>query len=74
MKVEELINKEIVKGYKEMAYIETIISCLPEREKNLMRLRYIKGYRWEEVCVKMNYEWSHIHDIHANILRKLKSG
>lgn len=74
MKVEALVNKELCKGYKEIVSIENIIKALPEREKYLMRLRYIDGFKWEEICVKMNYEWSHIHRIHGDILKKIKNG
>ena len=73
MEVEELINIEISKGLKEMVKIETAIAKLPEREKRLMRLRYIDCKRWENICVIMNYEWAQIHRIHGGILGKLKN-
>lgn len=57
-----------------MKYIEDVIEGLPEREKYLMRLRYIQGCRWETICYKMNYEWRHIHRLHSNILNQLKNG
>lgn len=71
IKVEEIINEEITKGLKEMQFIEDVIEGLEEREKYLMRLRYIKGYKWEAICYKMDYEWRHIHRLHSNILNKL---
>ena len=71
MDVEELIKAEICNGLEEMEYIENIISTLDEREKLLMRLRYIEGMMWEEICVKMRYEWRNTHRIHAEALRKL---
>ena len=73
IKVEKKINEEICKGLKEMQYIEGLIENLPEREKYLMRLRYINGLKWETICYKMNYEWRQIHNIHSSILKKLKS-
>ena len=74
MEVEKQIRKEIEKGYYEAHLIEQTISVLPEREKYLMRLRYIQGLKWEVICVKMNYEWTHIHRIHGRILRLLETG
>lgn len=71
VKVQKMINSQLEKGYKEMAYIEDTISSLTEREKRLMRLRYIRCMKWEEICVEMGYEWRHIHNIHSSILRKL---
>lgn len=69
--IQELINAEITAGYEEIEKIEKLISVLPEREKLLIRLRYIDCMRWENICVEMNYEWSWIHRLHGEILRTL---
>ncbi len=69
--IQELINTEITAGYEEIEKIEKLISVLPEREKLLIRLRYIDCMRWENICVEMNYEWSWIHRLHGEILRTL---
>lgn len=71
MQVEELINAEITNGLEEMREIERMISVLPEREKLLMRYRYINCLTWEEIAFKMFYTWQHMHRIHAECLRKL---
>lgn len=71
MEVEKKINDEIIKGLKEMQSIENIIEGLDEKEKLLMRYRYINGLKWETICYKMDYKWRHIHNIHSSILRKL---
>ena len=72
MDVEELINAEITNGLEEMLFIENIINKLDQREKLLMRLRYIDCFSWEEICVKMHYEWRQTHYTHAAILKKIK--
>lgn len=71
MKVEDHINKEIVKGYREMGRIEKMIERLDEREKLLIRYRYIDCLTWEEIACKMYYTWQHMHRIHANCLRNI---
>jgi len=71
MDVEELIKAEITNGFIEMEYIENSIKYLKNREKLLMRLRYIDCRKWEEICVLMNYDWSYVHKIHSDILRKI---
>jgi DNA-directed RNA polymerase specialized sigma subunit len=43
-----------------------------EKEKELLTLRYLKGYGWEAVCVEMNYSWKQIHRIHASALKNFK--
>ncbi len=73
MQVEELLNAEITNGLEEMRFIENAIENLDEREKYLMRLRYIQGDKWEHICCKMNYEWRQIHNIHSGALKKVKS-
>lgn len=72
IEVEGMINREICRGLKEIQYIENIISNLPEREKLLMRLRYIDNLKWEEICVKMNYSWRQMHRLHSDSLKRLQ--
>lgn len=55
-----------------MAMIEEAIKMLGNRERTLIRLHYIKGKTWEEVCVDMSYSWRQIHRIHAKALEKLR--
>ena len=69
--ISNMINRELARGRKKMVEIEQAIDGLDEREKRLMRLRYIKGVRWEEICVEMSYSWMQIHRIHADVLRKI---
>ena len=52
--------------------IETAISDLDPRERDLVRLHYIDGKTWEQVCVDMGYSWRQIHRIHAIALAKLQ--
>jgi len=73
VEVQEKINKEVEKGYQKMKEIEKSIEGLDEREKRLIRLRYIQGLKWEKICVEMNYSWRQIHYIHRETLEKLGS-
>lgn len=52
--------------------IETAIEVLEPRERTLIRLHYIQGLTWEEVCVAMAYSWRQVHRIHAKALETLK--
>ena len=56
-----------------MAEIENAIEVLEPRERTLIRLHYIQGMTWEEVCVAMTYSWRQVHRIHAKALEGLKS-
>lgn len=81
--VENLASKhlELLEYYrakeKEMAAeqlaIEQAIESLEYQERTLLRLYYIDGLTWEEVCVVVHFSWTHVHRIHGNALKKLKA-
>lgn len=72
--VETKLKMQLLRMYEEIEFIETKIDKLDEIEKKLIRLRYYKGMKWEEICVELNYSWSQTHDYHSKILKKLNSG
>lgn len=43
-----------------------------ENEKNILTLRYLRNWKWEDIAVNMDYTWQHLHKIHARALRNLK--
>ena len=53
--------------------IEKAIDSLNPTERELMRLRYIDGVDWTEVCATIHYEWTQTHRIHARALAKIKN-
>lgn len=53
--------------------IEKAIEGLEPRERTLLRLHYIEGLTWEEVCVEMAYSWRQVHRIHAKALEELRN-
>ena len=48
--------------------IEDLINVLPPRDRVLMRLRYIQGLQWEEVCLAVGYSWRQTHRTHSKAL------
>lgn len=56
---------------EEMTAIESAIDGLGPDDRNLIRLYYIDGLTWEEVCVSIGYSWSQTHRIHARALKRL---
>lgn len=52
--------------------IEHAIETLDPTERELVRLRYIDGKEWHQICAEINYEWTQTHRIHARVLRKLE--
>lgn len=55
----------------EQLAIENAIERLPIRERNVLRAYYIRGLKWEEVCVAVGYAWAQTHRIHSSALQLL---
>lgn len=70
--LQQLYQKKVAELDKRMAYIEECIEPLEPTERTLIRLHYFQGMPWEEVAVKMNYSWRHVHRIHSRIIQKLQ--
>lgn len=49
-----------------------IRQMMNEDEQEVLRLRYILGLKWEEVALRMNYSWKHVHRIHSSALKEFK--
>lgn len=76
-RVDELINyyhQKMEQALIQQKRIEEAIEGLPDKERMLMRYRYIDGLDWVNVAANMNYSWRNMHRIHARILEKLKDG
>lgn len=75
-KLDELIQElkeERLEKIKRLQSIERVIKELDNEDmQTILRLRYIDGLKWEEVCVAINYEWAQMHRIHARALREIK--
>ena len=74
--IEELIdiyNEKQIKLMKQQKKIEDTIEQLDNAiERNIMRLRYLEGHKWENICVEVGYSWEGIHKVHRRILNKIK--
>lgn len=48
--------------------VEELIESLDAEARMVLRLRYIDGLAWEEICVQRSYSWRNIHYIHNRAL------
>ena len=75
-KVDELERKITAKRYQRIQTLQNVQNAIEDmedgQEKLLLTYRYIKGLKWEEIAVRMNYSWQHTHKIHANALKHFK--
>lgn len=51
--------------------IEKTITSLDAQDRVLMRLRYIEGLAWEEVAIRMNYNYRWVIKLHRRILEEI---
>lgn len=56
---------------KKNAIIETIES-IPGLEGDILRLRYIDGLIWEDVCEKVYYSWNKVFKLHKKAIKMVK--
>lgn len=52
---------------------ENSIEKLTSRERRLMRLYYIDGMTWEQVCVEMHLSWTRLHQHRRDAIAKLEA-
>ena len=52
--------------------VERLIETLEPREREIFRLRYIDGAKWEDICVILSYSWRQVHRAHSAALQKLE--
>ena len=69
----EKYRRKVAELSAALVEIENAIEVLEPRERTLIRLYYVQGLTWEEVCVEMNYSWRQIHRIHGAALAALKT-
>lgn len=70
--LDELETKLIKARYRRIEVYSEIIGKIEameiEREKCVLRLKYIHCLTWEEVAVRMGYGWRQMHNIHGEAL------
>lgn len=70
----ERYNKKIEDIIAERTRIEDLIDMLQDPlERAVMRYKYIDRLKWDDICAKINYEWSQTHRIHRNALAHLEN-
>lgn len=68
----ELYRKRLTQSAELQIEIEQAINSLPERERVIMRYRYVDGLSWNKIKRKVNYS-DHVYRIHARALKILKN-
>ena len=67
--IEDLKTERLKRAKRQQEIEHQIRQMKDEDEQRVLRLRYIKGLKWEEVAVEMGYSWRRTHDIHSKALK-----
>lgn len=52
--------------------VESVIDSVPNaNQRNVLRLRYINGMKWEQIAVKLNYDYRWVLRLHGMALNKI---
>lgn len=69
----QLLENERIGKIQLLIDIEKKINAVENaEEQEVLRLRYIKGLKWEAVAVKMNIGYRHVLRIHGKALKNFK--
>ena len=69
----EDLKEERLKKIKIYREIEMRIRCMKdEDEQEVLRMRYIKGTKWEDIAEKMNYSYSGTLKLHGRALTDIE--
>ena len=64
------LEKEALEMRQLMQEVKAAINTIPDETlKQLLELRYINGYTWEQIAVKINYTWRHVLRLHGEALK-----
>lgn len=71
-KVDELEKKILKKKYNRLQKQQEIRNRIEkmedENEKDVLTYRYLRGMKWEEIAIKMEYTYRNIIKIHGRAL------
>jgi DNA-directed RNA polymerase specialized sigma24 family protein len=71
--MEEAINADIDKLIDLKQEIERVIDSVPnDKERILLKYRYLDGKTFEWIAAEMHYSWRQIHRLHSRALTNLK--
>lgn len=67
--IEDLKQERLERAKRQQEIENRIGQMKDEDEQRVLRLRYIKGMKWEEIAVEMGCSWQWTHKIHARALK-----
>lgn len=66
------LEEQAVRMRESMKQVQSAIQTVPDETLQLLlELRYINGYTWEQIAVKMNYSYVHVCRLHGAALNQI---
>ena len=70
--IEREIGASIDQLERTRLQVESVINSVPNvNQRNVLRLRYISGMKWEQIAVKLNYDYRWVLRLHDKALNKI---
>lgn len=70
--IEREIGASIDQLVRTRLQVESVINSVPNvNQRNVLRLRYISGMKWEQIAVKLNYDYRWVLRLHGKALNKI---
>ena len=70
--IEREIGASIDQLERTRLQVESVINSVPNvNQRNVLRLRYISGMKWEQRAVKLNYDYRWVLRLHGKALNKI---
>ena len=70
--IEREIGTSIDQLERTRLQVESVINSVPNvNQRNVLRLRYISGMKWEQIAVKLNYDYRWVLRLHGKALNKI---
>ena len=70
--IEREIGTSIDQLVRTRLQVESVINSVPNvNQRNVLRLRYISGMKWEQIAVKLNYDYRWVLRLHGKALNKI---
>lgn len=66
------IEADTQRLFRIMQDVEAVIELLPQKEKEVLRLRYINGLKWEQIAEKLKYTDRNVYLLHKAALDRIK--
>ena len=73
-KLDELIatyNAKLKACVELIAEFESALEVVNSKERRILRMYYIDGMTWEQVCVEANMSWTNLHRMRKKALGKI---